>query len=113
MERSHRSDDEEFYMPALTPSEQPEELLDDAFRWQAFYNIHRPHYGEDMAGKTPIEKLRSMGVDAPDEMALMPPVILDRIIGHDTVPGTYDVVVKCKIPALIAATGSLSYNTIF
>ena len=35
-----------------------------------------------------------MGVEAPDEMALMPPIILDRIIGHDTVPGTYDVVAQ-------------------
>ena len=96
VERSHRSDDEELYMPLLRQAQGPEDLLDYAFQWQAYYNLHRPHYGEDMGGKTPIQKLGSMGVEAPDEIALMPPIILDRIIGHNTVPGTYDVVAKYR-----------------
>ena len=94
VERSHRSDDEELYMPTLTRAKNTSDLLDYAFQWVCFHNLFRPHYGEDMGGKTPIEKLRSMGLEAPDEFALMPPIVLDRIIGHDTVPGTYDVVAK-------------------
>ncbi|HFB07028.1 MAG TPA: hypothetical protein ENJ92_01145 [Chloroflexi bacterium] len=39
----------------------------------------RPHYGEDMNGKTPFGKLKELGYDLPEEFALFPPVILDTI----------------------------------
>jgi len=36
-----------------------------------------------MGGKTPVEKRRPMGLEAPDEIALMRTIILRRIISHD------------------------------
>jgi len=79
VERSHRSDDEEFYMPLLLSIRDPDTYLTKAFQWLAFYNLYRPHYGHDMNRKTPVEKLRELGLDVPDTFALMPPVDLEKI----------------------------------
>ena len=79
IERLHRTDDEEFYIPTLLDIRTERDYLDRAFRWQAFYNLYRPHYGASMDGMSPIEKLRSLGINAHDSFALMPPVILDKV----------------------------------
>jgi len=44
-----------------------------------YYNLKRPHYGEGMEGKPPFSKLRELGCDLPEEFALFPPLVLDRI----------------------------------
>ena len=59
MERSHRTDDEEFYIPYLTTIKNEDDLLKRALWWQNMYNLHRPH-GEK-GDLTPYEKLRSLG----------------------------------------------------
>ena len=96
VERSHRSDDEEFYMPLLLDIEDTETYLDRAFRWQAFYNLYRPHYGAGMEGKTPVEKLRDLGLEASDTLALPPPVVLDGIASQIIAQGEKDVQAKYK-----------------
>ena len=79
VERSHRTDDEELYIPFLININNEQELLEKAAGWEYFYNLVRPHYGKDMEGKTPFEKLTELGYDLPQEFALFPPVILDTI----------------------------------
>jgi len=79
VERSHRSDDEELYIPFLLNINNEQELLEKAAGWEYFYNLVRPHYGKDMEGKTPFEKLNELGYDLPQKFALFPPVILDTI----------------------------------
>lgn len=79
VERSHRTDDEEFYIPFLAGIHNGRELLQRAGGWVYFYNLVRPHYGEGMEGKTPFEKLRELGYELPEESALFPPIILDRV----------------------------------
>ena len=79
VERSHRSDDEEFYIPFLLDIQDRQQFLNKASGWEYFYNMVRPHYGEDMNGKTPFGKLKELGYDLPEEFALFPPVILDTI----------------------------------
>ncbi|MCL0093188.1 hypothetical protein M1N92_06030, partial [Dehalococcoidia bacterium] len=79
VERSHRSDDEELYIPFLLNIQNGQELLEKAMGWQYFYNLVRPHYGTGMNGKTPFEKLKDLSYDLPEEFALFPPVILDTI----------------------------------
>ncbi len=91
VERSHRSDDEEFYMPLLLDIEDTNQYLDRAFRWQAFYNLFRPHYGSGMDGKTPIEKLRAQGLKVSDSFALPPPIVLDPIASQIVAQSGYDV----------------------
>lgn len=91
VERSHRSDDEEFYMPLLLDIKDTEQYLDRAFRWQAFYNLYRPHYGEGMNKQTPIEKLRECGLEVSDTFALPPPIVLDGIASQIIAQGGEDV----------------------
>jgi transposase len=79
VERSHRTDDEEFYIPFLAGIHNRRELLQRAAGWVYFYNLVRPHYGAGMEGKSPFEKLRELGYELPEEFALFPPIILDRV----------------------------------
>jgi len=57
-ERSHKTDDEKFYLPYLLTVNNEEEFLHLAGRWIFWYNTGRPHYGDKMAGKTPYQKLQ-------------------------------------------------------
>jgi len=79
VERSHRSDDEELYIPFLLNVQNEQEFLEKAVGWEYFYNLVRPHYGKGMNGKAPFEKLKELGYDLPEEFTLLPPVILDTI----------------------------------
>jgi hypothetical protein len=87
VERSHRSDDEEFYLPFLLEIWNEWNLLKISAGWVYLYNLVRPHYGAGMGEKPPIEKLRELGYDLPDEFALFPPVLLDTIITDWAVKG--------------------------
>ena len=91
VERLHRSDDEEFYMPMLLDMRSQAEYLERAFQWQAFYNLYRPHYGAGMDGQSPMEKLRSFGLDFKDTFALMPPILLDKVAGLIVAHGGHDL----------------------
>jgi transposase len=79
VERSHRTDDEEFYIPFLAKVQNEEGFLRKGAGWVYYYNLKRPHYGEGMEGKPPFSKLRELGCDLPEEFALFPPLVLDRI----------------------------------
>ncbi len=79
VERSHRTDDEEFYRPYALRLHNPGDLLRYAQRWVAFYNRYRPHQGHGMAGQPPFTVLRMLGYTGPDTLASFPPLILDTI----------------------------------
>lgn len=98
VERLHRSDDEEFYMPLLLKINDTTQYLDRAFRWQAFYNLYRPHHGHDMNRRTPLEQLRAMGADLHDSFALLPPVLLESVTSDIIHQGGYDVLAKDILP---------------
>ena len=55
VERSHRTDKEEFYQ--LLEYKGDMDLEEKLKEWEMFYNLHRPHYS--LSGKTPFEVLRS------------------------------------------------------
>ncbi|RLE06587.1 integrase, partial [Candidatus Aerophobetes bacterium] len=46
VERSHRTDDEEFYIPPLLSINDEKELLRYAGKWRNFSNVRRPHFGK-------------------------------------------------------------------
>ena len=80
VERSHRTDDEEFYMPTLLNVRGIDDYLQLAYQWVTFYNLHRPHYGAAMEGRTPMEQLRRLvSPQPPDTFAMFPPLLLDKI----------------------------------
>ncbi|MEO0082566.1 MAG: helix-turn-helix domain-containing protein [candidate division WOR-3 bacterium] len=78
VERSHRTDDEEFYLSLLERIGSVGEFLEYAGRWQYYYNVRRPHFGHDMKGNTPLVQLRNKGVALPDTFACFPMVLLDQ-----------------------------------
>ncbi len=79
VERSHRTDDEEFYLPLLLKLRDERTLLRRAAQWLYYYNVERPHTGEGMDGRSPWRKLVELGVPVPQQFALLPPILLDRI----------------------------------
>ena len=77
VERSHRTDDEEFYVPYLLMIKSEKDFLKRGIWWESIYNLERPHQGID--NLTPYEKLKSLGYTSPQEICLFPPLILDSI----------------------------------
>jgi len=79
VERSHRTDDEEFYRPYLMHANSDQQLLAFAARWIYFYNVLRPHLGTQMDKGTPLQALHRLGYNGPDHIALLPPILLGKI----------------------------------
>ena len=77
VERSHRTDDEEFYIPFVGKVWTKAGLLKKGAGWVYYYNMVRPHYGAGMDGKPPFQKLPELGHNLPEEFASFPPVVLD------------------------------------
>ena len=112
MERSHRCDDEELYIPFLLNILDVQDFPKKAAGWEYFYNLVRPHYGEGMNGETPFEKLKELGYDLPEEFALFPPVILDSIstswlveTGNDLLAHYNLSLTKCIFTVILKITG--------
>jgi len=91
VERSHRTDDEELYIPYILEINDVAELLMKAASWVYYYNVIRPHFGKGMEGKSPLEKLHKFGYTLPEEFALFPPIILDEISVEIMAGGGHDV----------------------
>ncbi len=79
VERSHRSDDEEFYRPYLLQANTDDHFLALATRWVYFYNVLRPHLGKQMDKATPLQVLHRLGYNGADHIALFPPILLGKI----------------------------------
>jgi putative transposase len=79
VERSHRTDDEEFYIPCLTRMNSNKDFISYAQRWQTFYNCRREHSGNAMYGRTPLQKLKSTNLLISDQVTLFPVFILDDL----------------------------------
>ena len=79
VERSHRTDDEDFYRPYLMQATCDQHLLHLAARWLYFYNVLRPHLGKQMAKSTPLQVLHRLGYNGDDRIALLPPIPLGSI----------------------------------
>ena len=79
VERSHRSDDEEFYRPYLLSMRNEQDTLSLATRWTYFYNVQRPHFGRGMDKQPPLGVLKRLGYNGPEQIALFPPILLDAI----------------------------------
>lgn len=79
VERSHETDDFEFYIPHLLKIKSEMQFIKAGAWWQKVYNTIRPHMGLD--DLTPYEKLKSLGYTTPKEICLFPTLILDRLVG--------------------------------
>jgi hypothetical protein len=79
VERSHRSDDEEFYSPLLTRYPSTDAFLLGCYRWQCRWNLRRAHFGKHMYGRRPFDRAREILPTLKRDVALFPPLLLDRL----------------------------------
>jgi len=77
IERSHRSDDEEFYCPRGVYIKTKTDFLIEAQHWNIYWNNQRAHSGID--GMTPSEKLASLGYANATAIGSFPTFILEDI----------------------------------
>lgn len=76
VERSHRTDDEEFYCPRGDKINTKSEFMIEAQFWTIYYNT-RSHSGIKMNGLSPKEKLEKLGVFNAKKIINFPCIILD------------------------------------
>lgn len=79
VERSHRTDDEEFYIPRLSTIKNADQFFTEALNWEWFYNTKRDHTGEGMDDGTPFEKLQKQYFWISKDICVFPPLILDKV----------------------------------
>ena len=75
VERSHRTDDEEFYRLERRDFKNLKDFMLKASEWLYYYNYDRSHDG--LGGKSPAEALREIDPKLPKEILFLPPIILD------------------------------------
>ena len=93
VERSHRTDDEELYIPYGTEIKDTNSLFLIAYSWLRYYNTRRRHSGDNLDNKTPIEYAKEVMPELNRDIALFPPVILDNLSSSSFWKGGKDVCV--------------------
>ena len=77
LERSHRTDDEEFYIPRILSINNTQELYQEAMNYLYYYNNVRKH--SSLQGKTPFQAVQQQCKNIDVRMRIVPPIILDRV----------------------------------
>ncbi|MCD6539709.1 MAG: integrase core domain-containing protein, partial [Candidatus Omnitrophica bacterium] len=78
VERSHQTDDYEFYLSYLLKVKSEVQFIKLGAWWQKVYNILRAHM--QLNNLTPYQKLRSLGYCIGQEFCLFPTLILDKLV---------------------------------
>jgi uncharacterized protein YqgV (UPF0045/DUF77 family) len=81
IERSHRSDDEEFYIPRGDLIKTQADFMKEASDFGFYWNCERPHSGIGMNDRTPFEVLKKTGLLGTQQLMQFPTLLLDRDIG--------------------------------
>jgi transposase len=77
LERSHRTDDDEFYIPRVLSISSEKELLDEALGYLYYYNNVREHSSLD--DQTPFAYLKTQAPQINDRMKYVIPFMLDDV----------------------------------
>jgi len=77
LERSHRTDDEEFYMPRIHTIQTGEQFYQEAFNYLYYYNCVRKH--SSLGGIPPYEYLYKTTSGIDDTIKYVPPIFLDDV----------------------------------
>ena len=77
IERSHRTDDDEFYIPRVFKIKNEKDLLDEAFGYIYYYNNVREH--SSLNDKTPFQHLKEQDPEINDKIRYVQPIILDKV----------------------------------
>ena len=77
LERSHRTDDEEFYMPRIQHIGDNTQFYQEAFNYLYYYNCVRAHSG--IQRQTPFSVLKRDMPHIDDTIKYVPPIFLDKL----------------------------------
>jgi len=77
LERSHRTDDEEFYIPRTFALTSEEKLLEEATGYLYYYNTLREH--SSLGYRTPYFYLKEHAPELDDEIRFVVPILLDNL----------------------------------
>lgn len=77
LERSHRTDDEEFYIPRVFRIKSEKDLVDEALGYNYYYNNLREH--SSLNYMTPFEFLKQQMPEIDDNIKFVIPFILDDV----------------------------------
>lgn len=77
LERSHRTDDEEFYIPRVLEIKSEQELLSEALGYIYYYNNLREH--SSLEYHTPVQCLREQEPEIDDNIRFVIPIMLDKV----------------------------------
>ena len=95
LERSHRTDDEEFYIPRALKINSNEELLDEALGYIYYYNNLREHSSLDY--ETPFAYLKKHLPEIDDRIRYVVPILLDKAAVKLGVWSGYNVLAQNQI----------------
>jgi len=77
VERSHRTDDDEFYIPRVSAIHKEQDLLDEALGYIYYYNNVREH--SSLGHKTPFAHLKEQLPEIDDNIRTVIPIMLDKV----------------------------------
>jgi transposase len=77
LERSHRTDDDEFYIPRILTIQDRQTFYKEALNYIYYYNNVRKHSG--IGRQTPFQYLSSQMPTIDDRIRVVPPLFLDNI----------------------------------
>ena len=77
LERSHRTDDEEFYIPRVLQIKSEADLLNEAMGYIYYYDNVRGH--SSLSYQTPFAYLKSQLPDLDDKIRFVIPIMLDKV----------------------------------
>ena len=77
LERSHRTDDEEFYIPRILSISNRQEFYQEALRYLYYYNNVRKH--SSLGNIPPYHYLKKQIPTVDDRMRVVPPITLDKV----------------------------------
>jgi hypothetical protein len=77
LERSHRTDDDEFYIPRILAINDRQSFYKEALNYIYYYNNVRKHSGINR--RTPFQHLYSQMPNIDDRIRIVPPIFLDNL----------------------------------
>jgi len=77
VERSHRTDDDEFYIPRSLEIKNKDEFYKEALNYIYYYNNVREHSG--IEDKAPFQKVKEQLPLIDDRIRIVPPIFLDKV----------------------------------
>lgn len=80
VERSHKTDDEELYIPYGLEIKDTNSLFPTAHSWIRYYNTKREHAGDNLDYKITIEYAKEVMPELNRDIALFPQGVLDNLI---------------------------------